>query len=191
MLQVRVLLGRQRCARLVDMSTADTSTEPKVPARSGPKPSTTPDNPHTQLDQNAPVELQDRLRDHALGLPGVRRGASQVSVPGAVAFYLDEPGEAPTIPQLFSAEWGHIHPPYDGSLHINVPTELAEQLIAQGWAEYHNVVTRGLVPPIVIMLFGPRDENELAVTKAIVEEAYLAAGGARIDDAGRTLGLGS
>lgn len=36
---------------------------------------------------------------------------------------------------------------------------------------------------------GPRDEDELALTQSIVEEAYLAAGGARTDDTGRTLGL--
>lgn len=161
----------------------------QVPTRNGPKPSTTAVNPHTQLDQTAPVELQYRLRDHALALPGVRRGASQLSVPGAVAFYLDEPVEPPVIPQLFSTEWGHIHPHYDGSLHINVPTELAELLIAQGWAEYHNVVTSGLAPPIVIMLYGPRDEQELAFAKRVVEEAYLAAGGARTDASGRRLGL--
>ncbi len=160
-----------------------------VPTRNGPKPATTSENPHTQLDQTAPVELQDRLRDHALALPGVRPGPSQVSVPGAVAFYLDEPADVPSIPRLAGGEWGHIHPHYDGSLHINVPTELAEQLIAHGWAEYHNVVTRGLAPPIVIMLYGPRDEEELAVTQSSVEEAYLAAGGADTDDTGRRLGL--
>jgi hypothetical protein len=160
-----------------------------VPTREGPKPTTTSENPHTQLDQNAPVELQDRLRDHALGLPGVRRGRSQVSVPGAVAFYLDDPLEPRSVPELFGTEWGHIHPHHDGSLHINVPTELAERLIAHGWAEYHNVVARGLAPPIVIMLYGPRDEAELAVARSIVEEAYLAAGGARSDDDGRQLGL--
>ena len=61
------------------------------PARSGPRPSTTDVNPHTQLDQNAPAGLQDQLRDHALSLPGVRAGASNVSVPGAVAVFLDHP----------------------------------------------------------------------------------------------------
>lgn len=119
----------------------------------------------------------------------MRRGDSQISVPGAVAFYLDDPVETPTIRNPFGAEFGHIHPHDDGSLHLGVPTELAERLIAQGWAEYHRVVTQGLVPPIVIMLYGPRDEQELAIAKGIVEEAYLAAGGARTDATGRRLGL--
>ena len=160
-----------------------------LPVRRGPRPKATTTNPHTQLDQIAPVELQDRLRDHALALPGVRPGPSQVSVPGAVAFYLDEPVEESRVPKLFGGEWGHIHPHYDGSLHLNVPTEFAEKLIEAGWAEYHSLVPRGQIPPLVVMLYGPRDEDELAVCSAIVEEAYLANGGAHHDAGGRALGL--
>lgn len=109
-------------------------------------------------------------------------------MPGAVAFVLHEPVQPPTIPDLFGREWGHIHPAYDGSLHVNVPTALAEQLIERGWAEFHHVVDWGLVPPYVIMLYGPRDDAELAVARAVVEAAYVAAGGARSDATGGTLG---
>ena len=156
-----------------------------LPQRTGPGPRTTPQNPHTQLDQIAPVEMQDRLRDHALSLPGVRRGVSNVSVPGAVAFFLEEPVQPPAIPDLFGGEWGHIHPPYDGSLHLSVPTALAERLIEHGWAEFHHGVDWGLVPPYVIMLYGPRDEDELAVARAVIEAAYVAAGGAAVDGTDR------
>lgn len=78
---------------------------------------------------------------------------------------------------------------YDGSLHLNVPTDLAETLIEAGWAEYHSLVTRGHLPPLVVMLYGPRDEDELAVCTSIVEEAYMANGGARHDQDGRPLGI--
>lgn len=161
-----------------------------LPARSGPRPTATNSNPHVQLDQNAPVELQDRLRDHALSLPGVSRGASQVSMPGTVAFFLEAPAEPPTLPDVLGGEWGHIHPPSDGSLHLNVPTALAERLIAAGWAEYHCLVAPGVIPPMVIMLYGPRGDDEFAVCTTLVEEAYLAAGGSRTDQGGRALGLG-
>ncbi|WP_081737026.1 MULTISPECIES: luciferase domain-containing protein [Micrococcaceae] len=148
-----------------------------LPLRPGAKPSTTPSNPHTQLEQVAPPAMQDRARDHALSLPGVRRGPSHVSVPGSVAFYLDSPVAEPSIPDLFGGEWGHIHPPSDGSLHLNVPTDVAQKLIAAGWAEHHSLVGKGYLPPIVIMVYGPRDEGELAVVKFAIEQSYLAAGG--------------
>lgn len=145
-----------------------------LPVRRGARPATTPSNPHTQLEQIAPSELQDRARDHALSLPGVRRGLSRVSVPGAVAFYLDSPVAEPAIPAILGGEWGHIHPATDGSLHLNVPTDVAEKLIAAGWAEYHSLVGKG---PIVIMVYGPRDEDEFAVIKFAIDQSYLAAGG--------------
>jgi Family of unknown function (DUF5519) len=158
------------------------------PARSGPRPSTTDVNPHTQLDQNAPAGLQNRLRDHALSLPGVRAGTSNVSVPGAVAFFLDRPPLPATVPDLLGGEWGHIHPHYDGSLHLILPEPDAERLIALGWAEFHNIVTRGLAPPVVVMVYGPRDEHELTVVKQVVEFAYLAAGGAEYAADGHAIG---
>ena len=168
---------------------ASTSIPDDFPARRGPRPTTTAVNPHTQLDQNAPIELQDRLRDHALSLPGVRAGRSNVSVPGAVAFFLPDPPRPAEIPDLFGGEWGHIHPHHDGSLHLNVPTPDAERLIGLGWAEYHHVVRLGLAPPIVIMLYGPRDEDELTIAQRIVEIAYLAAGGATQTVDGRSIGV--
>jgi hypothetical protein len=171
------------------MMDAQTSLPTDFPTRRGVRPTTTNVNPHTQLDQNAPIELQDRLRDHALSLPGVRAGRSNVSVPGAVAFFLDEPPRPAELPDLFGGEWGHIHPHYDGSLHVNVPAPDAERLIELGWGEYHNVVKLGLVPAIVIMLYGPRDENELSAAQLVLEIAYLAAGGATATADGRAIGI--
>lgn len=152
-------------------------TMENLPSREGPRPATTPSNPHTQLDQIAPVHLQDRTRDYALSLPGVRPGPSRVSVPGAVAFYLDAPPAEPLIPDFLGGEFGHIHPHSDGSLHLNVPTAVAEVLIDAGWAEYHTLVGKGFIPPLVVMVYGPRDENELAFVRLAIDEAYRAAGG--------------
>lgn len=148
-----------------------------LPRRSGSRPLTRPVNPHSQLSQNAPAHLQAKVRNHALSLPGVRPGKSNVSVPGATAFFLDRPPGIPQVPDLFGGEWGHIHPEDDGSLHLTVPTALAEQLIELGWAEYHNVVTQGLLPPVIIMLYGPRDDREVEVANTILDAAYAAAGG--------------
>ena len=110
-------------------------------------------------------------------------------MPGTVAFFPDEPTELPGVPDILGGEWGHIHPHPDGSLHLHVPTALADGLIAAGWAEYHSLVSRGILPPIVVMLYAPRDEEELATCSSIVEEAYLAAGGSRVDRARRALGF--
>jgi Family of unknown function (DUF5519) len=92
------------------------------------------------------------------------------------------------VPDLFGGEWGHLHPSHDGSLHLILPTPDAGRLIELGWAEFHNIVTRGLAPPVVVMVYGPRDERELAVVQQVVELAYLAAGGAGHATDGHAIG---
>ena len=174
----------QHCSRQVQGGSLMVPDD--FPARAGERPRTTDLNPHTQLDQNAPIELQDRLRDYALSLAGVRGGPSKVSVPGAVAFFLDQPPNAPALESPFG-EWGHIHPHYDGSLHLFLPTADAERLIDLGWAEYHHVVEWGMAPPVIVMVYGPRDEKELLTIERIVEHAYVSAGGARQGAAGQHL----
>ncbi len=120
----------------------------------------------------------------------MRRARSNVSVPGAVAFFLDDPPNQLLVADLFGGEWGHIHPHDDGSLHLSLPTPLAERIVQLGWGEFHIMVQMGVAPPIIAMLYGPRDEDELAVAERIVEAAYVAAGGARHDAEGRQLALG-
>jgi hypothetical protein len=51
-----------------------------------------------------PGRTSGQLRDQALSLPGVRAGASTVSVPGAVAFFLDTPPRPAAVPDLFGDE---------------------------------------------------------------------------------------
>ena len=47
------------------------------------------------------------------------RSHVQISVPGAQAFTLDEPiGEEDAFLVPFVGEFAHLHPSYDGSLHL-------------------------------------------------------------------------
>lgn len=55
--------------------------------------------------------------------------------------------------------------------------------------EYHSLAARGVIPPFVVMLHGPRDETEFTRCVQAVEEAYLAAGGSRTDSDGRARGF--
>jgi hypothetical protein len=100
--------------------------------RRGTKPRTTSTNPHTQLDQNAPVDLQEAVFAHVSALPGVRVGASHVSVPGARAFHLDDTGNREADAFMVEREFAHLHPASDGSLHAALPPEHVELAISNG-----------------------------------------------------------
>jgi hypothetical protein len=145
-----------------------------LPARAGARPRTTPTNPHTQLDQQpADAALVAELARRAFALPGVIEQPSRISVPGARALVLAD-GEPAGPPEAFllDREFAHLHPAPDHSLHAMLPIEVAEEAVAAGWAEPHPVARMGLIPPTAVMLYAPRDEDELAVIEALVRASH-------------------
>ena len=62
---------------------------------------------------------------------------------------------------MVGTEFAHLHPPYDGSLHLMLPEETARSVVALGWGELHPVVRMGLLPPTALMIYGPRNASEL------------------------------
>jgi Family of unknown function (DUF5519) len=147
---------------------------PSLPLRSGERPRTTPTNPHTQLDQQAAdPRIVEELARRIFALPGVVEQPSRISVPGARALTLAD-GEPAGPPEAFlvGREFAHLHPAPDRSLHAMLPLDLAEQAIEAGWAEVHPVARMGLIPPTAVMLYAPRDEDELAVVEQLVRASH-------------------
>jgi hypothetical protein len=154
------------------MMTAKPSVE--LPPRRGPRPRTTPTNPHTQLDQQPTSDgPREELVRRVFRLPGVSERPSMISVPGAPALSLDkERAAGPPEAFLVGREFAHLHPHPDLSLHVMLPSELAEQAVASGWAEPHPVARMGLIPPTAVMVYAPRDDGEVEVVAALVEASY-------------------
>jgi luciferase-like monooxygenase len=158
-----------------------------LPRRRGPRPRTTPTNPHTQLDQQPPAaaagSLRAALAEALFALPDVREAPSAVSVPGARALWLAPPAaRGPREAFLVGTEFAHLHPAPDWSLHAALPPALAEEAIAHGWAEVHPMARLGVVAPNVVMLYAPRDENEAQVVLELVRAGHAFARGERPQD---------
>lgn len=150
----------------------------ELPRREGPRPHTRAGMPHQQLDQNAPPPLQEELFRRAAGLPGVRTGPSRISVPGARAFILEEElAKGPPEAFLVGREFAHLHPPYDGSLHLALPPAAAARVEERGWGELHPLARQGVLPPSFVMVYGPRDDRELETVWAILQASYAYARG--------------
>ncbi|MHB1505332.1 MAG: luciferase domain-containing protein [Sulfobacillus sp.] len=140
--------------------------------RPGARPKTTPTNPHQQLTDTAPLEMQRRLAELAFLLADVEEHPSQISVPGTRALCLSRkwaagPGEA----FMIGREFAHLHPAHDGSLHLALPPQLAAEACAQGWAEVHPVARLGLIPSNVVMIYGPRDETEVQIILDLLRQS--------------------
>lgn len=153
-----------------------------LPARPGPRPRTTPTNPHTQLDQQPEdLDIRDELARRLFSLPDVEERPSAISVPGARALWLAEGGPAgPAEAFLIGREFAHLHPPPDQSLHTMLPPELAQEAVEAGWAEVHPVARLGLIPENAVMIYAPRDEAELDVAERLVRAAYELARGVAV-----------
>jgi phospholipase/carboxylesterase len=151
----------------------------RLPERCGEPPEVSVTTPQQQQSQNAPVELQEALFDRIMQLEGVATAPSAISVPGARAFILGcgrarGPREAFIVPDL--GEFAHLHPGYDGSLHLALPVSLAHDALAKGWAVAHPLAGLRLAPGMV-MIFGPRDAAELEIVTAIVRASHAYAAG--------------
>lgn len=146
-----------------------------LPHRTGSRPQVSWSIPQQQQSQNAPAELQQQLFDRVSGLSGVSTGESHISVPGARAFVVSGatgPDDAFLVPQV--GEFAHLHPEYDGSLHLALPARLAADLVVRGWGQPHPWAGTRLAPGFV-MVFGPRTADELATAVGIVTAAHAIA----------------
>ena len=150
-----------------------------LPQRSGPRPRTTPTNPHTQLDQQPEdMRVREDLARQLFALPDVEERPSMISVPGARALWLrDGLAAGPAEAFMIGREFAHLHPGRDQSLHTALPRDVAPQAVEAGWAEVHPMSRLGVVPPNVVMIYAPRDDEELSVVLGLLSRAYAFAGG--------------
>ena len=139
-------------------------------ARPGEKPDVTVGIPHVQLDQTSSDELLAQLSMRSFALEGVVEQPSRASGPGARALTV-----APNLPardeaMIVGREFAHIHPRPNGagSLHLRLPPDHAAMVVNQGWGEYHPFALDGSIPNLV-MVYAPRDDEDLDVVMTIVE----------------------
>lgn len=116
---------------------------------------------HEQLTQNSPLELQEQVWAFMWWLDGVSTGASRVSVPWARAIYHNH-----TVNNIQWSERAHLHPSYDGSMHISWNPTLLKHIVDAGRWEYHPRNS------LAIMLYWPRDAHELNIIKSIIQQLY-------------------
>ncbi|MGV9709967.1 luciferase domain-containing protein [Gordonia sp. NPDC003424] len=145
-----------------------------ITPRRGPRPATTCDIPHSQIDQQPDTrQLMDRVLDEALTWDGVSEAESGISVEGARALILTpEFAIGPTEAFFVGTEFAHGHAHGDYSFHVTLPTSLATAAQEAGWAEPHILVATGQVPATFVMLYAPRDDDEARLLAALVRRSY-------------------
>ena len=150
-----------------------------LPRRRGPRPSTTPTNPHTQLDQQPDDDgPREALVRKVFALEGVEERPSVISVPGARALWLrDDLPAGPREAFMIEREFAHLHPAPDHSLHMALPPDLVDLAVRQGWAELHPAAAQGLIPQTAVMVYAPRNASEVEAVAGLVEASWRFARG--------------
>ena len=148
-----------------------------LPIRQGSPPKVGEQPPQLQFSDQSPEEIKSALKEWAYSsIPNIREHDTLISVKSTRAMWLDEtiePAHADVfMPPQGSREFCHFH--FDGSLHAVVSHEVEEEIIKSGWGLRHPWHDRGVKE---IMIYAPRDEEELAITKQLVIQSYQYATG--------------
>jgi hypothetical protein len=149
-----------------------------LPPRAGEKPKTTSTSPYQQQSQNPTAEAYELLLSRAFDFPHVERRPSAISVLGAQALWFSEEVAGGRLEGfLIGREFAHVHPPYDGSMHLMLPSEAVEELLGKGWGEPHPMARRGLIPATAVMVYAPRDATEVDIVLQVIAASYRFARG--------------
>lgn len=150
-----------------------TTSAGTLPLRDGPRPQTTSSIPHSQLDQQPDDDrMLAAVLAEAATWSSVARAESRISVEGAPALVLEHVADGPAEAFLVGGEFAHGHAGGDSSLHVALPVPLAAAAEQAGWAEPHFLVRQGILPPTIVMLYAPRDEDEARVVLGLVRSSY-------------------
>jgi phospholipase/carboxylesterase len=148
----------------------DMTAEWELPARPGGRPTTNRSMPHSQLDENSPPEVFEALASWLFTLPHVREDRSRVSLPSSRAAWITD--DVPLADPLAEREFTHLHQePGPGSQHLGLPIDDGQAVLAADRGEPHPL--DGMRPDVrYLLIYAPRDADELEVVKTIVSRAY-------------------
>jgi hypothetical protein len=149
-----------------------------LPARSGVRPRTSASGPHRQLSQQSPPGIWGRTTAAVFSLRHVIEGRSSVSSADSRALFLEDAlipqaAETSLAPISERPEPVHLHGVFDTSLHLCLPVKRAREVCALGWGEPHRYAGH----ETEIMVYGPRNQDELTTVIDIVRESIAFARG--------------
>ena len=153
-----------------------------LPQRQGPQPEHTFPVPHLQLTQIAPDDMYDQLAATVARLPGLVVQPVQLLEPGK-GWHLTPGLEGGPDKDRYAdgGSIGHLHSRAQGSMHLLIPRDLFRGIIRpRGWGILHPfsaMLGVGTPKADFVMIWAPRNPDELAVVWLIVQAAFAYATG--------------
>jgi len=149
----------------------------ELPTRKGAHPEIGQQPPQLQYSDLGPEDIRLALKAWAFStFPNVQEHDTLISVPSSRALWLDR--EIPAahddafMPPPNSREFCHLHE--DGSFHTVVDVSVEDEILEKQWGVRHMYYDRGVKE---VLVYAPRNDEELIVAKRIIVESYRYASG--------------
>ena len=157
-------------------------TKFSIPKRMGEAPRIGQVPPQLQFSDQSPRDIYQEFHDWMFNtFPKVRKETTRISVPTSIAMWLDENEEVGHIdafmPPSGGREFTHLH--LDGSIHTVVDTYVEDEIIRKNWGVRHMYYNQGVKE---ILVYAPRNREELKTLKTIVVKSYEYATGLKFEN---------
>jgi len=148
---------------------------PTLPMRKGKRPVTIRGPLHVQCSNHGDDRLLRQLVKEVVAWPGIEPNPLPVASADLVSIQVGEDVANDDLSAFIAGrEFGRVHFGTP-TIYLTLPLSCAHWTIVRGWAEPHYSSSFGLVPPGVMVIYTPRDEQEVAVCRWLFRVSYTSA----------------
>jgi len=141
------------------------------PARKGPRPQTIRGPLHIQCNGYGDSGYIKQLVDQVLTWPHIEPSPTSVSPPDTIRIRLADIATDKPSAFLTPREFGRVLLRVP-TIYLALPLVCAHWAIVRGWAEPHYLASFGLMPAGAVVVYTPRDEQELGVCHLLFSQSY-------------------
>jgi hypothetical protein len=144
----------------------------ELPARRGRRPKTVRGPLHIQCNQHGDLKYLNQLVDEVLTWPYIESAEPFASRSNTISIRLMEM-EASNDPSAFitDREFARVFLGVP-TIYLVLPLLCAHRAIVRGWAEPHYLGSQGLMPAGTVVVYTPKDVEELAICSVLFSESY-------------------
>jgi hypothetical protein len=144
----------------------------ELPARRGRRPKTVRGPLHIQCNQHGDLKYLNQLVDEVLTWPYIESAEPFISRSNTIPIRLMEMA-ASNNPSAFitDREFARVFLGVP-TIYLVLPLLCAHRAIVRGWAEPHYLGSQGLMPAGTVVVYTPKDVEELAICSVLFSESY-------------------
>ena len=143
-----------------------------LPARRGQRPKTIRGPLHIQCNGHGDLKYLKQLVDEVLTWPYIESAQPFISRSNTIPIRLTEMA-ASSDPSAFITDREFARVLLGApTIYLVLPSLCAHRAIVRGWAEPHYLGSQGLMPSGTVVVYTPKDVEELAVCFVLFSESY-------------------